>query len=148
MQPFAQLTVWRSQEPQGRYDGQRQLSVRLSCCTHLGVTLSQFSTCLLWLGWHCADNQPGLSLLTCFRASEGLEPAILHHRGFFISGTDCSAEAASVSLSSCLGCAGQPVSHSHAEPLNLSHHSSEGGCSTGAVCSVPTAPVDGKIAGK
>lgn len=61
-------------------------------------------------------------------------------------GTDCSAEAASVSLSSCLGCAGQPVSHSRAEPLNLSHHSSEGGCSTGAVCSVPTAPVDGKIA--
>lgn len=84
MQSFAQLTVWRSQEPRGRYDGQRQLSVRLSCCTHLGVTLSQFSTCLLWLGWHCADNQPGLSLPTCFRASEDLEPAILHHRGFVL----------------------------------------------------------------
>ncbi|NXW90734.1 ETV7 factor, partial [Alopecoenas beccarii] len=65
---------------------------------------------------------------------------------FFISGADLSAEAASVSLSSCLGCAEQPVSHSRAELLNLSHHSSEGSCSTGAVCSIPTAPVDGKIA--
>ncbi|KAM6398875.1 transcription factor ETV7 [Rhynochetos jubatus] len=53
-------------------------------------------------------------------------------------GTDCSAEAAPVAVSSCLGCAEQPVSLSHTEPLNLSHHSS-----------FPTAlstPVDGKIA--
>ncbi|KAM6041253.1 transcription factor ETV7 isoform 1-T1 [Theristicus caerulescens] len=61
-------------------------------------------------------------------------------------GTDCSAP---VAVSSCLGGAEQPVSHSHAEPLNLSHHSSEGSCRAGAICSFPTtlsAPVDGKIA--
>ncbi|NXL07382.1 ETV7 factor, partial [Mesembrinibis cayennensis] len=65
---------------------------------------------------------------------------------FFFVGTDCSAP---VAVSSCLGGAEQPVSHSHAEPLNLSHHSSEGSCRAGAICSFPTtlsAPVDGKIA--
>ncbi|NXV94049.1 ETV7 factor, partial [Calonectris borealis] len=59
------------------------------------------------------------------------------------------AEAAPVAVSSRLGCAAQPVSHSHAEPLNLSHHSSEGSCRADTVCSFPTtlsAPVDGKIA--
>ncbi|XP_072700983.1 transcription factor ETV7 isoform X1 [Ciconia boyciana] len=64
-------------------------------------------------------------------------------------GTDCSAEAAPVAVSPCLGCAEQPVSYSHAEPLNLSHHSSEGSCRADAICSFPTtlsAPVDGKIA--
>ncbi|CAM9877564.1 unnamed protein product [Bubo scandiacus] len=64
-------------------------------------------------------------------------------------GTDCSAEAAPVAVSSCLGCAEQPVSHSRAEPLNLSHHSLEGSCRVDAICSFPTtpsAPVDGKIA--
>uniref|UniRef100_A0A8C0FHL1 ETS variant transcription factor 7 n=1 Tax=Bubo bubo TaxID=30461 RepID=A0A8C0FHL1_BUBBB len=57
--------------------------------------------------------------------------------------------AAPVAVSSCLGCAEQPVSHSHAEPLNLSHHSLEGSCRVDAICSFPTtpsAPVDGKIA--
>ncbi|KAM6232665.1 transcription factor ETV7 isoform 3-T3 [Spheniscus humboldti] len=65
------------------------------------------------------------------------------------SGTDCSAEAAPVAVSSCLGYAEQPVSCSHMELLNLSHHSSEGSCRAGAICSLPTtllAPVDGKIA--
>ncbi|XP_074706603.1 transcription factor ETV7 isoform X1 [Strix aluco] len=64
-------------------------------------------------------------------------------------GTDCSAEAAPVAVSSCLGCAEQPVSCSRAEPLNLSHHSLEGSCRVDAICSFPTtpsAPVDGKIA--
>ncbi|NXG14960.1 ETV7 factor, partial [Grallaria varia] len=43
----------------------------------------------------------------------------------------------------------QPVLHSHVEPLNLSHHSSESSFRAGAICSFPTtlsAPVDGKIA--
>ncbi|NXI95320.1 ETV7 factor, partial [Psophia crepitans] len=60
-----------------------------------------------------------------------------------------SAEAAPVTISSCLGCAEQPVSCSRVEPLNLSHHSSEGSCRAGAIPSFPTAllaPVDGKIA--
>ncbi|KAM6114473.1 transcription factor ETV7 [Phoenicopterus ruber ruber] len=65
-------------------------------------------------------------------------------------GMDCSAEAAPVAVSSsCPGCPEQPVSHSHAEPLNLSHHSSEGSCRADAICSLPTtlsASVDGKIA--
>ncbi|NWW85723.1 ETV7 factor, partial [Rhynochetos jubatus] len=64
-------------------------------------------------------------------------PSARGHSGFS-PGTDCSAEAAPVAVSSCLGCAEQPVSRSHTEPLNLSHHSS-----------FPTAlstPVDGKIA--
>ncbi|XP_075578383.1 transcription factor ETV7 isoform X1 [Pelecanus crispus] len=61
-------------------------------------------------------------------------------------GTDCSAEAAPAAVSSCLGCAEQPVSCSHAEPLNLSHHSLESSCRADAVCSFPTTPVDGKIA--
>ncbi|NXF71439.1 ETV7 factor, partial [Sclerurus mexicanus] len=50
---------------------------------------------------------------------------------------------------SSLGNSQQPVFHSPVEPLNLSHHSSEGSGSTGAICSSPTtlaAPVDGKIA--
>ncbi|NWX43692.1 ETV7 factor, partial [Steatornis caripensis] len=57
--------------------------------------------------------------------------------------------AAAVAVPSCPGCAEQPVSRSHAEPLNLSHHSSEGSCRAVAICSFPTAlsaPVDGKIA--
>ncbi|KAM6333379.1 transcription factor ETV7 isoform 1-T1 [Alca torda] len=64
-------------------------------------------------------------------------------------GTDCRAEAAPVAVSSCLGCAEQPVSCSHPEPLNLSHHSWEGSGRAEAICSFPTtlsAPVDGKIA--
>ncbi|KAM9217303.1 transcription factor ETV7 [Leptosomus discolor] len=64
-------------------------------------------------------------------------------------GPDCSAEAAPVALSSCLGRAEQPVSRSHAEPLNLARHSSEGRCGADATCFFPTtlsAPVDGKIA--
>ncbi|NXT32541.1 ETV7 factor, partial [Pelecanoides urinatrix] len=68
---------------------------------------------------------------------------------FFLAGTGCSAEAAPVAVSSCLGCAAQPASHSHAELLNLSHHSSEGSCRADTICSFPTtlsAPVDGKIA--
>ncbi|XP_027753215.1 LOW QUALITY PROTEIN: transcription factor ETV7-like, partial [Empidonax traillii] len=63
-------------------------------------------------------------------------------------GTDCSAEASPV-VPSWLGCAEQPVFHSHVEPLNLSHHSSESGCRAGAICSSPTtpsAPLDGKMA--
>lgn len=71
--------------------------------------------------------------------------------GFFFAGTDCRAEAAPAAVSSCLGCAEQPVSCSSAEPLNLSHHSLEGSCRADAICSFPTtlsAPVDGRIAGK
>ncbi|KFM02571.1 Transcription factor ETV7, partial [Aptenodytes forsteri] len=67
----------------------------------------------------------------------------------FFAGSDCSAEAAPVAVSSCLGYAEQPVSCSHTELLNLSHRSSEGSCRAGAICSFPTtllAPVDGKIA--
>ncbi|XP_071434737.1 transcription factor ETV7 [Pithys albifrons albifrons] len=63
--------------------------------------------------------------------------------------TDCSAEAAPVAVPSWLGCAEQPMSHSHVEPLNLSPHSSESSCRAGATCSfpaTPSAPVDGKIA--
>ncbi|NXT82918.1 ETV7 factor, partial [Zapornia atra] len=55
----------------------------------------------------------------------------------------------SAAVSSCLAGAEQPVPRSHAEPLNLSHHSSEGSCRAGAGCSFPTAlpaPADGKIA--
>ncbi|NXM01458.1 ETV7 factor, partial [Tyrannus savana] len=62
---------------------------------------------------------------------------------------DCSAEAAPAVVPSWLGCAEQPVFHSHVEPLNLSHHSSESGCRAGAICSLPTtlsAPLDGKMA--
>ncbi|XP_063212518.1 transcription factor ETV7 [Chroicocephalus ridibundus] len=64
-------------------------------------------------------------------------------------GTDCRPEAAPVAVSSRLGCAEQPVSCSHPEPLNLSHHSWEGSGRAEAICSFPTtlsAPVDGKIA--
>ncbi|NXD65614.1 ETV7 factor, partial [Eolophus roseicapillus] len=64
-------------------------------------------------------------------------------------GTGCSAEVAPVAVSSCLGCAEQPMSCSHAGPLNLSYHSSEGSCRADAICSFPTvlpAPVDGRIA--
>ncbi|XP_041869610.1 transcription factor ETV7 isoform X1 [Corvus kubaryi] len=63
-------------------------------------------------------------------------------------GTDRSAEAAPV-VSSWLGCAEQPPFHSHMQPLNLSHHSSESSCRPGAICPFPatlSAPVDGKIA--
>ncbi|XP_050841269.1 transcription factor ETV7 isoform X2 [Serinus canaria] len=63
-------------------------------------------------------------------------------------GADCSAEAAPV-VSSWLGCAEQPLFHSHTQPLILSHHSSESSCRPGAICSFPaplSAPVDGKIA--
>uniref|UniRef100_A0A8C0U9V9 ETS variant transcription factor 7 n=1 Tax=Cyanistes caeruleus TaxID=156563 RepID=A0A8C0U9V9_CYACU len=63
-------------------------------------------------------------------------------------GADCSAETAPV-VSSWLGCAEQPLFHSHTQPLNLSHHSSESSCRPGAICSFPatlSAPVDGKIA--
>ncbi|XP_054373286.1 LOW QUALITY PROTEIN: transcription factor ETV7 [Molothrus ater] len=63
-------------------------------------------------------------------------------------GADCSAEAAPV-VSSGLGCAEQPLLHSHTQPLNLSPHSSESSCRPGAICSFPatlSAPVDGKIA--
>nr|XP_030147977.3 transcription factor ETV7 [Taeniopygia guttata] len=63
-------------------------------------------------------------------------------------GADCSAEAAPV-VSSWLGCAEQPLFHSHTKPLNLSHHSSGSSCRPGAICSFPatlSAPVDGKIA--
>ncbi|KAM9268570.1 transcription factor ETV7 isoform 4-T4 [Morus bassanus] len=64
-------------------------------------------------------------------------------------GTDYSVEAAPVAVFSCLDCAEQLASHSHTEPLNLSHHSSEGSCRADAICSFSTAlsaPVDGKIA--
>ncbi|XP_061205511.1 transcription factor ETV7 isoform X1 [Neopsephotus bourkii] len=64
-------------------------------------------------------------------------------------GMGCSAEAAPMAVSSCLGCAEQPMSCSHAGPLNLSYHSSEGSCRADASCSFPTAlsaPVDGRIA--
>ncbi|KAM3658805.1 transcription factor ETV7 [Ammospiza maritima maritima] len=60
-------------------------------------------------------------------------------------GADCSAEAAPA-VSSWLGCAEQPLFHSHRQPLNLSHRSSE---SPAAICPFPatlSAPVDGKIA--
>ncbi|NXP50318.1 ETV7 factor, partial [Heliornis fulica] len=68
---------------------------------------------------------------------------------FWFPGTDCSAEVAPVAISSCQGCANQPVSCSHVEPLNLSHQSLEGSCRAGGGCSFPTAlpaPADGKIA--
>ncbi|NXI32198.1 ETV7 factor, partial [Sterrhoptilus dennistouni] len=61
---------------------------------------------------------------------------------------DCSADAAPV-VSPWLSCAEQPLFHSHRQPLNLSHHSSESSCRPGAICSFPAAlpaPVDGKIA--
>ncbi|XP_030329078.1 transcription factor ETV7 isoform X5 [Strigops habroptila] len=64
-------------------------------------------------------------------------------------GTGCSAEAAPIAVSSCLGCAEQPMSCSYEGPLNLSYHSSEGSCRADAICSFPTtlsAPVDGRIA--
>ncbi|NXS94885.1 ETV7 factor, partial [Jacana jacana] len=64
-------------------------------------------------------------------------------------GTGCKAEAAPVVVSSCLGGVEQPVPCSHAELLNLSHHSSEDNCRAEAIGSLPTtlaAPVDGKIA--
>ncbi|NXK11801.1 ETV7 factor, partial [Herpetotheres cachinnans] len=67
--------------------------------------------------------------------------------GVFLAGTACSAEA--VAVFPCLDGAEQPVSHRHAEPLNLSRHSSEGRCRADAICSFPTtlsAPADGKIA--
>ncbi|NXS58255.1 ETV7 factor, partial [Brachypteracias leptosomus] len=64
--------------------------------------------------------------------------------------TDCSAEAAPVApVFSCLAHAEQPVSHSHAGPLNLSHQSSEDTYRADTIYSFPTtlsAPVDGKIA--
>ncbi|XP_040472877.1 transcription factor ETV7 [Falco naumanni] len=49
---------------------------------------------------------------------------------------------------SCLDRAEQPVSRRHAEPLNLSCHSSEGRCMADTICSSTTlsSPVDGKIA--
>ncbi|NXH11189.1 ETV7 factor, partial [Bucco capensis] len=67
----------------------------------------------------------------------------------FLSGTACGAEAAPVTVSTCLGFAEQPVSHSHAEPLNLSHPSLGSSCRPGAICSCPPAlpaPGEGKIA--
>ncbi|NWT02344.1 ETV7 factor, partial [Mionectes macconnelli] len=57
--------------------------------------------------------------------------------------------AAPAVVPSWLSCAEQPVFHSHVEPLNLSHHSSESGCRAGGICSLPatpSAPVDGKMA--
>ncbi|KAF1585424.1 Transcription factor ETV7, partial [Eudyptes moseleyi] len=83
------------------------------------------------------------------RACPQLQVVLVCFVFFFFAGTDCSAEAAPVAVSSCLGYAEQPVSCSHMELLNLSHHSSEGSCRAGAICSFPTtllAPVDGKIA--
>ncbi|NXW51074.1 ETV7 factor, partial [Nyctiprogne leucopyga] len=68
---------------------------------------------------------------------------------FWFLFADCSSEAAPVAVSSCLGCSEQPVSHSHAGPLNHSHPSLEGTCRADAICSFSTtlsAPVDGKIA--
>ncbi|NXV17829.1 ETV7 factor, partial [Cepphus grylle] len=78
-------------------------------------------------------------------------PAVMRYGVVFcpFPGTDCRAEAAPVAVSSCLGCVEQPVSCSHPEPLNLSHHSWEDSGRAEAVCSFPTtlsAPVDGKIA--
>ncbi|NXE82497.1 ETV7 factor, partial [Cochlearius cochlearius] len=73
----------------------------------------------------------------------------LHGFVVVVVGADCSAEAAPVAVSACLGCPELLVSRSHAEPLNLSYHSLEGSCRAGAICSFPTipsAPVDGKIA--
>ncbi|NWW46328.1 ETV7 factor, partial [Pedionomus torquatus] len=99
-----------------------------------------------------AANQPGLSLPVCFRALGLLGPALTHLRVgflFFPSGTDCRAEAAPVIVSSCLGGGERPVSCSHAEPLNLSHHSLGGSYRAEAIGSLPTtlaAPLDGKIA--
>ncbi|NXO60276.1 ETV7 factor, partial [Aramus guarauna] len=80
-----------------------------------------------------------------FREARSTEEGFI----LFILGAGRSAEAAPVAISSCLGCAEQPVSCSRVEPLNLSHHGSEGSCTAGAICSFPTAlsaPVDGKIA--
>lgn len=138
---------------------------RLSAASALGKSQAFLSTHLIWLGWYHAHNQPGLSLPTWFRTLEDLlGPAAMYTRvwvwfgicrGFFVclffAGTDCRAEAAPAAVSSCLGCAEQPVSCSSAEPLNLSHHSLEGSCRADDICSFPTtlsAPVDGRIAGK
>ncbi|NXX27812.1 ETV7 factor, partial [Nicator chloris] len=63
------------------------------------------------------------------------------------AGQNCAEAAPAVS--SWLSCAEQPLFHSHTQPLNLSHHSSESSCRPGAICSSPaalSAPVDGKIA--
>lgn len=62
---------------------------------------------------------------------------------------DCGVEAAPAALSSCLGNTELSSSHSCEEPLNLSHHNSEGSCRADSICSFPTAlsaPADGKIA--
>ncbi|NWH21139.1 ETV7 factor, partial [Grus americana] len=83
-----------------------------------------------------------------FREARSTEEGMMEN-GSCSSRADHSAEAAPVAISSCLGRAEQPVSCSHVQPLNLSHHSSEGSCRAGAICSFPTAlsaPVDGKIA--
>ncbi|XP_047910474.1 transcription factor ETV7 isoform X4 [Anser cygnoides] len=64
-------------------------------------------------------------------------------------GMDCGVEAAPAALSSCLGHTELSSSRSCEEPLNLSHHNSEGSCRADSICSFPTAlsaPVDGKIA--
>uniref|UniRef100_A0A8C3CUC2 Transcription factor ETV6 n=1 Tax=Cairina moschata TaxID=8855 RepID=A0A8C3CUC2_CAIMO len=64
-------------------------------------------------------------------------------------GVDCGVEAAPVALSSCLGHTELSSSRSREEPLNLSHHNSEGSCRAVSICSFPTAlsaPVGGKIA--
>ncbi|NXX82013.1 ETV7 factor, partial [Urocolius indicus] len=69
--------------------------------------------------------------------------------GCFFAGRDYKTQAAPAAVASCLVCAQQPTSHSHAEPLNLSHPSLEGSCRPDAICSFPaalSATVDGKIA--
>ncbi|NXK74980.1 ETV7 factor, partial [Amazona guildingii] len=78
-----------------------------------------------------------------------IKKAFSGEAGLVRSGLGCSAEAAPIAVSSCLGCAEQPISCSRAGPLNLSCHSSEGSCRADAVCSFPpalSAPVDGRIA--
>ncbi|NXW22582.1 ETV7 factor, partial [Circaetus pectoralis] len=86
-----------------------------------------------------------------FREARSTEEGMLEN-GSCPSNRACpqlQAEAAPAAVSSCLGCAQQPVSCSSAEPLNLSHHSLEGSCRADAICSFPTtlsAPVDGRIA--
>ncbi|NXK45315.1 ETV7 factor, partial [Chauna torquata] len=76
-------------------------------------------------------------------------PGTFWGMGFSLEGMNCGAEAAPAALSSCLGHTELSLSSSREEPLNLSHHSSEGGCRADSICSFPTAlsaPVDGKIA--
>ncbi|NWS48896.1 ETV7 factor, partial [Probosciger aterrimus] len=78
-----------------------------------------------------------------------IKKAFSDEAGLVRSGLGCSAEVAPVAVSSCLGCAEQPMCCSHAGPLNLSCHSLEGSCRADTICSFSTAlpaPVDGRIA--